>query len=154
MSSDSNMSDDDSLSEKIKPVFKKNVTKIKKKRPLNDSSDSEVKPKKIIKKTNNNSIKKKKNETNSNKKQKTKKNSDINLLLHPDESKKYTKLQLSEQILKRPDTYIGSCDIENEEMWVFNDDLELMEKRQVTYPPGLYTRFLLIPQIINSVILK
>jgi DNA topoisomerase-2 len=59
----------------------------------------------------------------------------------PDESKNYSKLQLAEQILKRPDTYVGSCEQDSEEMWIFNSSIKLMEKRQVTYPPALFKIF-------------
>lgn len=57
-----------------------------------------------------------------------------------DESKNYSKLQLAEQILQRPDTYVGSCEIDQEELWILNKDNQ-MEKRQVTYPPALFKIF-------------
>ena len=52
-------------------------------------------------------------------------------------------LQLTqlEHILKRPDTYIGSVEMQEKQMWVFNSALESMEMRQVNYVPGLYKIF-------------
>ena len=58
-----------------------------------------------------------------------------------DESNNYSKLQLAEQILKRPDTYVGSCELDTEEMWIFNDSTKRMEKRLATYSPALFKIF-------------
>ncbi|CAH0055093.1 unnamed protein product [Clonostachys solani] len=46
-----------------------------------------------------------------------------------------------EQILKRPDTYIGSTARTSQKMWVFNKEAKEMEKRKITYVPGIYKIF-------------
>jgi DNA topoisomerase-2 len=43
-----------------------------------------------------------------------------------------------EHILLRPDSYIGSIEPEQEELWVFNSELEVFEKKPIRYVPGLY----------------
>ena len=53
----------------------------------------------------------------------------------------YQKLTHLEQILKRPDTYIGSVERTVDPMWVYNSDTEAMESRKVSYVPGLYKIF-------------
>ena len=54
---------------------------------------------------------------------------------------KYTKLTAHEHILKRPDTYIGSIEHTEMEMWVWDTDLEKMVLRNVKFVPGLYKIF-------------
>ncbi|PNS15009.1 hypothetical protein CAC42_2238 [Sphaceloma murrayae] len=56
-------------------------------------------------------------------------------------SDKYQKLTQLEHILKRPDTYIGSVEKMEQQMWVFNSSTEQMEHREVNYVPGLYKIF-------------
>ncbi|TKX21256.1 DNA topoisomerase-like protein 2 [Elsinoe australis] len=56
-------------------------------------------------------------------------------------SDKYQKLTQLEHILKRPDTYIGSVERMDQQMWVFNSTTEQMEQREVSYVPGLYKIF-------------
>lgn len=46
-----------------------------------------------------------------------------------------------EHIIKRPDTYIGSVERTEKQMWVFNSETEMMENREVSYVPGLYKIF-------------
>lgn len=46
-----------------------------------------------------------------------------------------------EHIIKRPDTYIGSTDRTERQMWVFNSEQESMEFREISYVPGLYKIF-------------
>lgn len=56
-------------------------------------------------------------------------------------SEQYQKLTQLEHILKRPDTYIGSIEKSEKQMWVYNTELESMEFREVNYVPGLYKIF-------------
>ncbi|KAI1341569.1 DNA topoisomerase [Xylariaceae sp. FL0016] len=54
----------------------------------------------------------------------------------------YQKLTQLEHIIKRPDTYIGSVERTEQQMWVFNKETEQMELRpKVGYVPGLYKIF-------------
>ncbi|KAF4998924.1 hypothetical protein FDECE_11668 [Fusarium decemcellulare] len=53
----------------------------------------------------------------------------------------YQKLTQLEHILKRPDTYIGSVEKTDQQIWVFNKETSLMEYRNVTFVPGLYKIF-------------
>lgn len=53
----------------------------------------------------------------------------------------YQKLTQLEHIIKRPDTYIGSVERTEQQMWVFNKETNLMENRKVTFVPGLYKIF-------------
>ncbi|KAM5348257.1 hypothetical protein ACJ41O_008081 [Fusarium nematophilum] len=56
-------------------------------------------------------------------------------------TEKYQKLTQLEHIIKRPDTYIGSIEKTEQQMWVFNKETSLMEYRNVTFVPGLYKIF-------------
>lgn len=56
-------------------------------------------------------------------------------------SQKYQKISHVEHILIRPDTYIGSVEMTDKEMWVYNTDRDLIEFRKVDYVPGLYKIF-------------
>ena len=51
----------------------------------------------------------------------------------------YQKLSQLEHILLRPDTYIGSCEKQAQQLWVH--DGERMVQRNINYPPGLYKIF-------------
>ena len=53
----------------------------------------------------------------------------------------YQKLTQLEHIIKRPDTYIGSVEFQEKQMWVFNSELESMEMRTVNFVPGIYKIF-------------
>lgn len=46
-----------------------------------------------------------------------------------------------EHIIKRPDTYVGSIERTEKQMWVFNSETESMEYREVSFVPGLYKIF-------------
>lgn len=46
-----------------------------------------------------------------------------------------------EHIIKRPDTYIGSTERTERQMWVFNSEQQSMEFREISYVPGLYKIF-------------
>ncbi|OMJ19226.1 DNA topoisomerase 2 [Smittium culicis] len=50
----------------------------------------------------------------------------------------YQKKSQLEHILLRPDTYIGSVEPVEEQMWTYNSTTERMEKNLVKYTPGLY----------------
>ncbi|KAM9894519.1 hypothetical protein OXX69_011335, partial [Metschnikowia pulcherrima] len=56
-------------------------------------------------------------------------------------SNQYQKLSQLEHILKRPDTYIGSVEKNEVEMWCFDDASESMVFKKVTIVPGLYKIF-------------
>lgn len=51
----------------------------------------------------------------------------------------YQKLSQLEHILLRPDTYIGSCEKQAQQLWVH--DGEKMVQRNTNYAPGLYKIF-------------
>ncbi|KAI1478458.1 type II DNA topoisomerase [Daldinia eschscholtzii] len=54
----------------------------------------------------------------------------------------YQKLTQIEHIIKRPDTYIGSVERTEQQMWVFNKETNQMELRpKVAFVPGLYKIF-------------
>ncbi|KAL8737626.1 MAG: hypothetical protein Q9181_001499 [Wetmoreana brouardii] len=53
----------------------------------------------------------------------------------------YQKLTQLEHIIKRPDTYIGSAERSEKQMWVYNSQKELMEMREISFVPGLYKIF-------------
>ena len=54
---------------------------------------------------------------------------------------RYQKLTQLQHILKRPDTYIGSVERTEKQMWVFNSETSMMDYREVSYVPGLYKIF-------------
>lgn len=60
----------------------------------------------------------------------------------PKQSKKktveetYQKLTQLEHVLLRPDTYIGSTEMNRTKLWVYDVDVGL-NQREVTYVPGL-----------------
>ncbi|OWB67653.1 hypothetical protein B5S30_g3016 [[Candida] boidinii] len=56
-------------------------------------------------------------------------------------SEQYQKLSQLEHILKRPDTYIGSVEKFESELWILNDETESMEKKKVNIVPGLFKIF-------------
>lgn len=56
-------------------------------------------------------------------------------------TEQYQKLTQLEHIIKRPDTYIGSVERLEQQMWVFNSENDQMELRQVSFVPGLYKIF-------------
>jgi DNA topoisomerase-2 len=49
----------------------------------------------------------------------------------------YQKLTQLEHVLLRPDTYIGSTEMNRTKLWVFDTDAGL-NQREVTYVPGAY----------------
>eukprot|EP00662_Eupelagonemidae_sp_cell21_P016182 gene16182-16465_t len=53
----------------------------------------------------------------------------------------YQKKTQLEHIILRPDTYIGSCEVQTERIWVWDSANLEMVLRDVTYVPGLYKIF-------------
>lgn len=56
-------------------------------------------------------------------------------------SEQYQKLTQLEHIIKRPDTYIGSVERTEKQMWVYNTEQDSMEFREVSYVPGIFKIF-------------
>ena len=50
-------------------------------------------------------------------------------------------MSLLEHIIKRPDTYIGSIERNERQMWVYNSEKEAIEFREISFVPGLYKIF-------------
>lgn len=53
----------------------------------------------------------------------------------------YQKLTQLEHIIKRPDTYIGSVERTENQMWVYNKEKCLMEYKKISFVPGFYKIF-------------
>ena len=53
-------------------------------------------------------------------------------------SETYQKLTQLEHVIKRPDTYIGSTEAQQNEMWSYVADKEAMEYKKVSLVPGLF----------------
>ena len=53
----------------------------------------------------------------------------------------YQKKSQLEHILLRPDTYIGSTEPVEQEMWIWDFENEKMIKKQISFVPGLYKIF-------------
>lgn len=53
----------------------------------------------------------------------------------------YQKLTQLEHVLLRPDTYIGSIEMQTDELWVFDKTSKQMVFRKVGYVPGFYKIF-------------
>eukprot|EP01133_Synstelium_polycarpum_P020247 gene20247-24276_t len=53
----------------------------------------------------------------------------------------YQKMDLLDQILLRPDTYVGSTERQEEELWVWDTVKGHMVRRKATFVPGLYKIF-------------
>lgn len=62
----------------------------------------------------------------------------------------YQKKSQLEHILLRPDTYIGSVEKLEQEMWVWDLESEKMVKRNIKYVPGLFKIF---DEILGQLIL-
>lgn len=50
----------------------------------------------------------------------------------------YQKKTQLEHILLRPDTYIGSIEAEEQEMWIFDSNDDMIKRKKIKYVPGLY----------------
>lgn len=57
------------------------------------------------------------------------------------DTKKYVKMSQREHILNRSDMYIGSIENTNEELWIYNDNNNKIEKKLIKYNPGLLKIF-------------
>ena len=55
--------------------------------------------------------------------------------------KMYQKKSQLEHILLRPDTYIGSVEMLEQEMWIWDMENEKMIKKEIKFVPGLYKIF-------------
>jgi DNA topoisomerase II len=53
----------------------------------------------------------------------------------------YQKKSQLEHILLRPDTYIGSVELLQQEMWIWDFEREKMAKKEISFVPGLYKIF-------------
>ena len=53
----------------------------------------------------------------------------------------YQKKTQREHVLLRPDSYVGSTQPVNKDMWVYDQKKELIVYRPITYVPGLYKIF-------------
>ena len=53
----------------------------------------------------------------------------------------YQKKSQLEHILLRPDTYIGSVEFLQQEMWIWDFEKEKMIKKEISFVPGLYKIF-------------
>jgi DNA topoisomerase-2 len=53
----------------------------------------------------------------------------------------YQKKTQLEHILLRPDTYIGSVERVEQEMWIWDMDASKMVKKNIKYVPGLFKIF-------------
>ena len=56
-------------------------------------------------------------------------------------TERYQKISQLEHILKRPDTYIGSVEIQEQEQWIYDDATECLVEKQVNIVPGLFKIF-------------
>jgi DNA topoisomerase-2 len=54
---------------------------------------------------------------------------------------KYKKLTDIEHVLQAPGMYIGSINLNNEEMWIFDDVINKITKKRINYVPGIYKIF-------------
>lgn len=50
----------------------------------------------------------------------------------------YKKKSHHDHILTMPDTYIGSVEPDQKELWIYNDEIDKMEKKIINYVPGFY----------------
>jgi DNA topoisomerase-2 len=53
----------------------------------------------------------------------------------------YQKKTQLEHILLRPDTYVGSIELQKDKLWVFNQETSKLEFREINYVPGLFKIF-------------
>ena len=53
----------------------------------------------------------------------------------------YQKKSQVEHILLRPDSYVGSIEMQKDKLWVFNSEENKLEYREVNYVPGLFKIF-------------
>lgn len=53
----------------------------------------------------------------------------------------YVKMDQHQHVLERSDMYIGSIEEDTQQMWILNEEKQLMEFKKITYVPGLYKIF-------------
>ena len=53
----------------------------------------------------------------------------------------YQKLTQHEHILQRPDTYVGSIELQTVDAWVMNAEVGRMEQKKLKYVPGMFKIF-------------
>ena len=53
----------------------------------------------------------------------------------------YRKMTQLEHVIARPDTYVGSVQMQSEKMWVWSEESEMMVNKQINFVPGLYKIF-------------
>jgi DNA topoisomerase-2 len=53
----------------------------------------------------------------------------------------YQKKTPLEHILLRPDSYVGSIEMQKDKLWVFNKETQKLEFKDINYCPGLYKIF-------------
>ncbi|SCV05485.1 LANO_0H08526g1_1 [Lachancea nothofagi CBS 11611] len=56
-------------------------------------------------------------------------------------SERYQKISQLEHILKRPDTYVGSVEIQEQTQWIHSEETDCMEEKEVKIVPGLFKIF-------------
>ena len=57
------------------------------------------------------------------------------------DTSKYDKKTPREHVLARPDTYIGDIELTKEIMWVYNENKNLIEKKNISFTPGFLKIF-------------
>ncbi|EJS41976.1 top2p [Saccharomyces arboricola H-6] len=56
-------------------------------------------------------------------------------------SDRYQKISQLDHILKRPDTYIGSVETQEQQQWIYDEETDCMIEKNVTIVPGLFKIF-------------
>lgn len=56
-------------------------------------------------------------------------------------SERYQKISQLEHVLKRPDTYIGSVEVQEQEQWIYDEETDCMIEKTVKIVPGLFKIF-------------
>ncbi|GAV48353.1 hypothetical protein ZYGR_0I06500 [Zygosaccharomyces rouxii] len=56
-------------------------------------------------------------------------------------SERYQKITQLEHILKRPDTYIGSVEVQESHQWIYDEESDSMVEKEVSIVPGLFKIF-------------
>lgn len=56
-------------------------------------------------------------------------------------SERYQKITQLEHILKRPDTYVGSVEVQESHQWIYDEETDSMVEKAVSIVPGLFKIF-------------
>ena len=56
-------------------------------------------------------------------------------------TQRYQKITQLEHIIKRPDTYVGSIERTEQQMWTYNKEAQLMQYKTIGFVPGFYKIF-------------